>query len=94
MSYKGKMNAWGLDRALAAKQAGVLPEVDSYEKLINAGERFAEYAYEPESDLQELIGTIGDLLMKCEKPLELAEQIQRELDVFKEQIPLHLAKAN
>ncbi len=92
MSYKGKMYAWGLDRAIAAKGAGLFPEVTTFEQLIAEGEKFAVYAYEPEEELITLMGQIGDILMKCDDPLARAAEIQAELDMFKEQMPLHLAK--
>jgi hypothetical protein len=92
MSYKSRLKSSGLSAALAAKNAGMFPDILSVEQLLEVAKQFADDAYEPEEHLESLIGQIGEVLMKCENPMELAGQIQNELDVFKEQIPLHLAK--
>jgi hypothetical protein len=92
MSYKTRVKSAGLSAALAAKNAGMFPEVATYEQLQALAAQFGEDAYEPEAHLEDLIAQIGELLMKCDEPLKLAAQIQAELDVFQEQMPLHLAK--
>lgn len=92
MSYATRLKSTGLSAALAAKNAGMFPEVVTVEDLLALAQKFADNAYEAEEHLESLITQIGETLMKCEDPMPLAAQIQAELDVFKEQMPIHLAK--
>lgn len=92
MSYTSRLKSSGLSAALAAKNAGMFPEVETFEQLQDLAGKFGADAYEPEAHLEDLISQVGELLMKCDDPMKHAGQLQSELDVFKEQMPIHLAK--
>lgn len=85
MNYSSQLLGWAIDRVTEAHKAGIVV-VHGVEELAEEAKNLAEICYVPDSDFNNCIQRITQILKESPDALDKVNQLQNELAFIEEEL--------
>lgn len=85
-NYRSQLNGWALAQAIDGVKAKAFEAPATDAELFELADSIAAYAYVAETDFEDMVKRLGDIIKACDDPLEKVALLQNELALVAEQI--------